>query len=108
MHIVQYKKHDKLLLAVDCIIFGFDGTKLKNVTKLIFDHRNMIELSKKRLREKISNHPVGFELLPEKFTLQQLQNLYEAIYEITFDRRNFSRKILGLQIFKKLDEKEKT
>jgi 8-oxo-dGTP diphosphatase len=75
--------------------------------ELIFDHKNMIELAKKRLREKVSNHPVGFELLSKKFTLQQLQNLYESIYENSFDRRNFARKILGLQILQKLNEKEK-
>jgi 8-oxo-dGTP diphosphatase len=46
-------------------------------------------------------------LLPRKFTLPQLQNLYEAIYQAKLDRRNFSRKILSLGILKKLDEKEK-
>lgn len=80
---------------------------IRHIPKMIFDHKNMIALAKERLRQKVANHPIGFELLPEKFTLPQLQNLYEAIYEITFDKRNFSRKILALHILKKLDEKER-
>ncbi len=80
---------------------------IKRIPTVIFDHKKMILMAKAQLRQKVANHPVGFELLPEKFTLPQLQNLYEAIYETTFDKRNFSRKILSLRILKKLDEKEK-
>lgn len=79
----------------------------RRIPAMIFDHKKMIVLAKERLRQKAANHPIGFELLPEKFTLPQLQNLYEAIYEISFDKRNFSRKILALHILKKLEEKEK-
>ena len=198
--ITEYKLHDKMLIAVDCIIFGFDGKALKalfikrgfepetgnwslmggfvkkeesvenaafrilealtgltniyleqlfsfgavdrdpggrvvsiayfalikiddysdelmkehnakwfdikRIPSMIFDHKKMILMAKGRLQQKVANHPIGFELLPEKFTLPQLQNLYEAIYESTFDKRNFSRKILSLDILKKLDEKE--
>lgn len=81
--------------------------EIRKIPKLIFDHKNMILLAKERLQQKVSNHPIGFELLPEKFTLPQLQNLYEAIFETTFDKRNFSRKILSLHILQKLKEKEK-
>ncbi len=80
---------------------------IKTIPGVIFDHRQMILMAKERLRQKVANHPIGFELLPEKFTLPLLQTLYEAIYETTFDKRNFSRKILSLGILKKLDEKEK-
>jgi len=79
----------------------------KRIPAMIFDHKKMILMAKERLRQKAANHPIGFELLPEKFTLPQLQNLYEAIYETSFDKRNFSRKILSLNILIKLDEKEK-
>lgn len=82
--------------------------EIGKIPKLIFDHKNMILLAKDRLQQKVSNHPVGFELLPEKFTLPQLQNLYEAIFETTFDKRNFSRKILSLHILQKLKEKERS
>lgn len=68
---------------------------LKNVPKLIFDHDRMVENALERLRYKAALHPIGFELLPEKFTIPQLQKLYEAIYDMRLDRRNFSRKILS-------------
>src|SRR5690606_35623684 len=80
---------------------------LKNHPDLIFDHGQMVKLAVERLQQKIATQPVGFELLPKKFTLHPLQNLYEAIYQAKLDRRNFSRKILSLGILKKLDEKEK-
>ncbi len=201
MDIRKYKSHDRLLLAVDCIIFGFDGKQMKallikrgfepekgkwslmggfvgknenvdeaaarvlkqltgltdiymeqlfcfgdterdsagrvvsvsyfaliniaeyneqltndhearwfpldKIPPLIFDHREMVQKAKERLREKVANHPIGFELLPVKFTLPQLQSLYEGIYEEQLDKRNFTRKILSLNILKKLSEKEK-
>jgi len=201
MDINKYNSHDRLLVAVDCIIFGFDGKELKallikrsfepekgrwslmggfvgkdesaddaagrvllqltglgnvymeqlhcfsdvdrdtagrvisiayfalinianyseqlqpeheakwfylaKTPSLIFDHQRMVELAKERLKQKVANHPIGFELLPEKFTLPQLQNLYEAIYEESLDKRNFTRKVLSLGILNKLNEKEK-
>lgn len=199
--IAEYNQHGRFLLAVDCIIFGFDGTQLKalfikrafepgigkwslmggfvkpdeavdqaatrildqltglsniymeqlhcfgevgrdpggrvisisyfaliniadyneelmkehnakwfelgKIPTLIFDHKKMVSLAKERLQQKVANHPVGFALLPNKFTLRQLQNLYEAIYETIIDKRNFTRKILDLGILQKLEEKEK-
>ncbi len=201
MSIIQYKDHDRLLMAIDCIIFGFDGKHLKGLfikrgfepqkdkwslmggfvkktesvdaaaarilheltgltdiymeqlfcfgeverdpgsrvisvayftlikiddyaedlmdthnakwielgkmPGLIFDHRDMVKLAKERLQQKVANHPIGFALLPDKFTLPQMQNLYEAIYETPLDKRNFTRKILSLGILNKLKEKEK-
>lgn len=80
---------------------------LNRIPALIFDHKEMLLKAKARLRQKVANHPIGFELLPRKFTLQQLQNLYEAIYESPLDKRNFTRKILALGILKKLNQKEK-
>lgn len=199
--IEQYKIHDRFLLAVDCIIFGFDGDTLKalfvkrgfepelgkwslmggfvsrtesveeaatrvlnqltgldkiymeqigcfgdverdpggrvvsiayfaliniadyseammqehnakwfsidKIPPLVFDHKKMVSIARERLQQKVVNHPIGFELLPEKFTLRQLQNLYEAIYGSELDKRNFTRKILSLGILNKLEEKEK-
>ena len=80
---------------------------MDKMPKLIFDHKEMVAKAKERLQEKVGNHPIGFELLPEKFTLPQLQNLYEAIYDQPLDKRNFTRKILSLGILNKLNEKEK-
>jgi 8-oxo-dGTP diphosphatase len=201
MDINSYKSHQKILVAVDCIIFGFDGAQLKawlikrgfepekgkwslmggfvgknenaeeaairvlyqltgmsdiymeqlytfsdvnrdtagrvvsiayfaliniadyseqlqleheakwfplnKIPPLIFDHKKMVSKAKELLKQKVSRHPIGFELLPPKFTLQQLQSLYEAIYETALDKRNFTKKMLSLGILNKLNEKEK-
>jgi 8-oxo-dGTP diphosphatase len=80
---------------------------LNKVPPLVFDHRKMVLKAKEMLRQKVASHPIGFELLPSKFTLPQLQSLYEAIYETPFDKRNFTKKMLSLGILNKLKEKEK-
>ena len=80
---------------------------LNELPDLIFDHSDMVRLARQRLQQKVATHPIGFALLPRRFTLPQLQNLYEAIYESKLDRRNFSRKILSIGILNKLNEKEK-
>ncbi|WP_461074654.1 NUDIX hydrolase [Spirosoma flavus] len=74
---------------------------------LLFDHGDMVNLAIKRLRYKAAQHPIGFELLPQKFTIPQLKKLYDAIYNTNFDKRNFSRKILSTNLLIKLDEKQK-
>lgn len=58
-----------------------------------------------RLRRKAATRPVGFNLLPEKFTLPQLQSLYEAIYQTQLDKRNFRKKLNAMDILEKLDER---
>ena len=74
---------------------------------LIFDHQKLLLKAKERLREIVAGNPIGFELLPPKFTLPQLQSLYEAIYEMPLDRRNFIKKMRSLGILNKLNEKER-
>ena len=73
--------------------------------ELIFDHNIMVERAIKRLRRKTSIEPIGFKLLPRKFTMLQLQNLYEAILNKKIDKRNFITKINSLNILIKLHEK---
>jgi len=73
--------------------------------ELIFDHNEMVNVALERLRYKAALHPIGFELLPEKFTIPQLQKLYEAIYQTPLDRRNFSRKILSTNLLIDTGEK---
>ena len=80
---------------------------LKKIPSLIFDHMRMIEMAKEKLRYKAAFHPVLFELLPEKFTLPQLQNLYEGVYDSLMDKRNFSRKVLSTGLLLKQNNKEK-
>ena len=185
-----YQKEDQVLLAVDCIIFGFDKTNLKillikrnfepekgkwsliggflkknenldqaairvlrtltglsdiymeqlytyskvdrdpgqrtisvayfavidsarwfdlgEAPSLIFDHGKMIQKAISRLQRRAMTMPIGFELLPEKFTMRQLQNLYESILDKKLDKRNFINKINSLDVLIKLDEKDMT
>ena len=77
---------------------------LDEIPALAFDHDHMLRMATQRLRQEIHFHPIGFELLPKKFTLRELQSLYEAILDITFDRRNFAKKMLHLEILNELDE----
>ena len=73
---------------------------MDEIPPLAFDHDRILRMAQKMLRERIHFEPVGFELLPETFTMKQLQNLYEAILDVHFDRRNFAKKMshLGLLI----------
>ena len=77
---------------------------LDRVPQLAFDHDKMLSKAMMSLRERIHFGPIGFELLPEKFTLRELQNLYEAILDVRFDRSNFAKKMLHFNILKQLDE----
>ena len=77
---------------------------LDEIPPLAFDHDYILRMATQRLREQIHFQPIGFELLPEKFTIRELQSLYEAILGINFDRRNFSKKMLHLEILTELDE----
>lgn len=72
-----------------------------------FDHRQIIDKALSCLRVKLAREPIGFELLPEKFTLSQLQTLYEAVLDRKYDRRNFRKKISQLKYIIPLDEKQK-
>lgn len=77
---------------------------LDEIPQLAFDHDVILRDAMTRLRERIHFHPIGYELLPERFTLKQLQSLYEAVLGIRFDRRNFAKKMLHLDILTQLDE----
>jgi ADP-ribose pyrophosphatase YjhB (NUDIX family) len=80
---------------------------MDQIPSLIFDHNQMVDVARKKLRYKAALHPILFELLPEKFTIPQLQSLYEGIYDSVFDKRNFSRKILSTGLLIKQQEKDK-
>jgi 8-oxo-dGTP diphosphatase len=94
------------------LIAGRDTVKaewfeLSNIPKLAFDHAKIVKMAIQRLKGKVSYQPIGFELLNEKFTLTQLQAVYEAILETAIDKRNFRKKILSMGLLIALDEKEK-
>ncbi|WP_299260363.1 NUDIX domain-containing protein [uncultured Aquimarina sp.] len=78
------------------------------IPKLILDHNLMVSNALKRIEEIARYKPIGFELLPEKFTIPQLQSLYEAIYRKSLDPRNFRKKILSFDVIIKLEEKDKS
>lgn len=79
---------------------------LDKIPDLIFDHQIMVDKALRRLRRRCKSQPVGFELLPEKFTMPQLMKLYEAIFQQKFDKRNFRKKILSNGVLNKLEEKD--
>jgi 8-oxo-dGTP diphosphatase len=64
--------------------------------KLAFDHAIILEAALQRLKAKVRYQPIGFELLPPKFTLSELQHLYEALLGVEMDKRNFRKKILSM------------
>lgn len=80
---------------------------IEELPELAFDHSNIIEKSIEKIRSRIKYSPIAFELLPEKFTLTQLQQVYEAIWGYKIDKRNFRKKMLKYDILKDLGEKQK-
>ena len=83
-----------------------DWHPLREVPELAFDHKPILEASLNALRKLIWEENLGFKLLPEKFTLGQIQKLYEAILEEKFDKANFRKKILGTDLLLPLQENE--
>lgn len=80
---------------------------ISDLPELAFDHAEIFELALTRLRGKLRYQPIGFELLPKKFTLTQLQRMYEVILERSLDKRNFRKKILAMDLLVELDEVQK-
>ncbi|MCV2486821.1 NUDIX domain-containing protein [Flavobacterium sp. SH_e] len=80
--------------------------KINNIPDLIYDHNEILSYSLKNLQNRVRQAPIGFNLLPEKFTLLQLMQLYEEILGIEMDKPNFRRKILHMKLLAALDEKQ--
>lgn len=78
-------------------------TKIDELPQLIFDHPIMISKARELMKHKASYNPIGFNLLPEQFTLTQLQNLYEAIYGEPMDKRNFRKRVAEMDFIEKTD-----
>ncbi len=77
-----------------------------DVPALAFDHAEILQVAHTRLQGKVRYQPLGFELLPRKFTMRQLQHLYETILGRPLDKRNFRKKILGMNLLEELEEVE--
>ncbi|MBI1225984.1 MAG: NUDIX domain-containing protein [Bacteroidetes bacterium] len=102
--LINIQEHSKNLIHQ----FSAKWFSASKAPHLIFDHDAMVQHALQRLRHRAATEPIGFDLLPEKFTMLQLQKLYEAIWDTQFDKRNFINKINSLNIIDKLDEKDMT
>lgn len=102
--LICIEEYDKALVEKH----GASWYEVEKLPKLVLDHDVMIEDALHKLQEKARFHPIGFELLPKKFTIPQLQKLYEAIFQKVFDTRNFRKKLLSLKLLIPLNEKDKS
>ncbi len=105
------------LIRSDDIKLSFDNSQgitevqwheVYNLPTLAFDHKEIIEYSVKRMRERLEFCPIAFQLLPEKFTLTELQKSYELILDMKLDKRNFRKKVLTGSVLKELNEYTKS
>lgn len=90
------KKHNAFWVSLD------------ELPEMVFDHDDMVAMALKKLRQKASTRPIGFKLLPEEFTLTTLQNLYEAIYGESLDKRNFRKQVAQMDYVEKVGTIDKT
>jgi len=102
--LINIKQHSNSLIKR----YSAKWFSVSKAPQLIFDHDNMVHHALNRLRLRTTTEPIGFDLLPEKFTMRELQKLYEAIWDTKLDKRNFINKINSLDILEKLDEKDMT
>lgn len=77
-----------------------------SLKEMAFDHKEIVDACYAWLQKRIQEHPLGFNLLPDKFSLRELQNLYEAILGISLDRRNFRKKFASMDLLIDIDEME--
>ncbi|MEO8416493.1 MAG: NUDIX domain-containing protein [Ginsengibacter sp.] len=97
----------KVTPVPDTISDACEWFSLNGVPEMILDHRYILDEALQNLRLQLNFHPVGFNLLPKKFTMPELQKLYETILDKKLDRRNFQRKITATGILKRLNETRK-
>ncbi len=102
--LIKVEEHSSQLIEkYDAKWFSID-----QVPKLIFDHDDMFRIAFEKLRLKATYNLIGRQLLPEKFTITQLRNLYNAIFQKSFDPGNFRKKVLSLNVLEQLEEKDMT
>ena len=97
--IADYEKH-----IVDAENKQLEWIELSAIQDLAFDHREILTDAYNRLQRTVREKPIGFSMLPKKFTLIQLQNFYETVLNIELDRRNFRRKLIALDLLIDLNE----
>jgi 8-oxo-dGTP diphosphatase len=80
---------------------------IEDIDSMAFDHKEILDTCLNQLRKSLKEKPIGFELLPKKFSLNQLQTLYEVVLNIELDKRNFRKKLKSLNILIDLEEQQK-
>lgn len=98
---------DKALKPLTTYAKKAQWVNVHELPKLGFDHQHIFDKGLEKIKRRIKHLPIAFELLPEKFTLTQVQNVYELILGKKLDKRNFRKKILSFGVLKELDEKQK-
>lgn len=98
---------DKALKPLTTYAKRAQWINVKELPKLAFDHQHIFDKGLEKIKRRIKHLPIAFELLPEKFTLTQVQNVYELILGKKLDKRNFRKKILSFGVLKELNEKQK-
>jgi len=101
--LINPEYHDLQQSSIAKAVRWFEIDKLPDV---IFDVKEIVDVALRRLREQVKYHPVGFHLLPEKFTLTELQTLYEVILDTKLDPRNFRKKIQKMGLLVDTQEKQ--
>lgn len=101
--LINIRNYDDNLLKQ----YGARWFSIEEIPKLIFDHSDIVKKAMQQLRRMAKIQPIGFELLSENFTITQLRNLYEAIYQCTLDPANFRRKIMSMKLLDRLSVKDK-
>lgn len=89
---------ENIVLKADTDVSEVEWFSLSSLPQLAFDHKDILDYALKRLRWKFEYTTVGFSMLPEKFTMSDLQDLYEIVFKKKFDKRNFRKKVLSLNI----------
>jgi ADP-ribose pyrophosphatase YjhB (NUDIX family) len=102
--LIRLNEYDKKLVEEHGAVWH----DVDQLPQLVLDHDQMVKDALEKLKTKARFQPIGFELLPEKFTIPQLQSLYEAIYQKQLDSRNFRKKVMSYNVLIKLDEKDKS
>ena len=101
--LIRLNDYDKKLVEAH----GAEWHDVDKLPALVLDHHQMVEDALGKLKRKTRFQPIGIELLPEKFTIPQLQGVYEAIFQEELDARNFRKKVLSQELLTKLEEKDK-
>lgn len=99
--------HTQVTPVIDAYSDSCEWIPIDNIPNMVMDHREILNKALKTLREQISHKPIGYNLLPETFTMPELQALYETILGQKLNRGNFYRKIMRYNILIKLDEPRK-